>query len=145
MKKHSVVFVVLAALLLVAFAAYTAEDTTWGRIKATFKDDSSPAMKKGGSGAPPGEAPTGDPAVLAKMRDINEELAAKGMNIAVEAVEFFTIGQGRPSNRIHQQPFRWVAGDPRRLPGLSGNDITYLVDLTYQGATPGVPPRSTRL
>jgi hypothetical protein len=37
-----------------------------------------------------------------------------GLDIAVESIEFFTIGLGRPSNRIHQQPFRWVPNDPRR-------------------------------
>ena len=68
----------------------------------------------------------GDPEVLALMHEINEELAAQGLNFAVEAIEFFTIGRGRPNNRIHQQPFRWVAGDPRR--SAQGDDITYLVD-----------------
>jgi hypothetical protein len=57
------------------------------------------------------------------MEDINQRL--KGRRIAVEEVEFFTFGNGRPSNRIHAQPFRWVAFDSRRL--AQGNDITYLV------------------
>jgi hypothetical protein len=70
--------------------------------------------------------------VLAKMQAINERLAAKGLSIRVEAVEFFTIGVGRPSNRIHQQPFRWVPKDPRRL--ADGENITYLVDQS-DGAT----------
>lgn len=77
-------------------------------------------------------AEEGDPAVLALMRNVNAQLAARGLNIAVEAVEFFTIGQGRPGNRIHQQPFRWVPNDPRRL--AQGTDITYLVDQS-DGAT----------
>ncbi len=68
----------------------------------------------------------GDPAVLAMMHAINAELAEAGSNLAVEQIEFFTIGLGRPSNRIHQQPFRWVPNDPRRL--AQGDDITYLVD-----------------
>lgn len=74
----------------------------------------------------------GDPAVLARMQQINQQLASLGLNIAVEQIEFFTIGQGRPSNRIHQQPFRWVANDPRRL--ADGEKITYLVDQS-DGAT----------
>ena len=41
-------------------------------------------------------------------------------------VDFFTIGQARPSFRVHQQPFRWVANDPRRE--AAGDHITYLVD-----------------
>lgn len=68
----------------------------------------------------------GDPAVLAKMAQINEQLRSQGLGIAVEQIEFFTIGGGRPTNRIHQQQFRWVAGDPRRL--ADGDNITYLVD-----------------
>jgi len=68
----------------------------------------------------------GDPEVLAMMYNINDELAASGLNFAVESIEFFTIGPGRPSNRIHQQSFRWVPGDSRRA--AQGNDITYLVD-----------------
>jgi hypothetical protein len=74
----------------------------------------------------------GDPAVLARMQEINAQLRAMGLDIAVEQIEFFTIGGGRPANRIHQQPFRWVAGDARRL--ADGNRITYLVDQS-DGAT----------
>ena len=68
----------------------------------------------------------GDSKVLAMMHRVNKQLAAQGLNIAVEQIEFFTFGLGRPGNRIHQQAFRWVAGDPRRL--ATGSAITYLVD-----------------
>jgi hypothetical protein len=78
------------------------------------------------------KAPTGDPATIAKIESINQQLKARGLSLAVEAIEFFTIGQGRPSNRIHQQPFRWVANDDRRL--ADGENITYLVDQS-DGAT----------
>jgi Matrixin len=74
----------------------------------------------------------GDPDVLARMHEINEHLRAMNLNIAVEQIEFFTIGGGRPSNRIHAQEFRWVANDPRRL--ADGINITYLVDQS-DGAT----------
>lgn len=74
----------------------------------------------------------GDPAVLAMMHQVNDQLAAMGLNVAIEQIEFFTIGNGRPSNRIHQAEFRWVAGDPRRL--ADGDNITYLVDQS-DGAT----------
>jgi len=77
-------------------------------------------------------AQDGDPAVLARMQAINEQLRAQGLGIAVEQIEFFTIGGGRPSNRIHAQPFRWVAGDPRR--DADGDKLTYLVDQS-DGAT----------
>jgi hypothetical protein len=66
------------------------------------------------------------------MEQINRQLKARGLNLSVEAIEFFTIGRGRPSNRIHQQPFRWVANDGRRL--ADGDNITYLVDQS-DGAT----------
>lgn len=74
----------------------------------------------------------GDPAVLAKMHQINENLRAMGLNIAIEEIHLITIGQGRPSNRIHQTGLRWVAGDARRL--ADGDNITYLVDQS-DGAT----------
>lgn len=74
----------------------------------------------------------GDPAVLALMHQVNDQLRAMGLSVAVEQIEFFTIGNGRPANRIHQEGFRWVAGDPRRL--ADGDNITYLVDKS-DGAT----------
>jgi hypothetical protein len=83
-------------------------------------------------GAPLAYAQEGDPALLARMRQINDQLRARGTAIAVEQIEFFTIGGGRPANRIHATEFRWVAGDPRRL--AQGDDITYLVDQS-DGAT----------
>jgi hypothetical protein len=75
----------------------------------------------GGSAGGPA-APT--PGVLTQ---VNERLAAMGLNIRAEQIEFFTIGQSRPSNRVHGQEFRWVANDPRRTWNVS-TDITYLVD-----------------
>jgi hypothetical protein len=74
----------------------------------------------------------GDADVLAKMQQINESLRGMGLNLAVEEIHFYTIGQGRPSNRIHQAGLRWVAGDLRRL--ADGENITYLVDQS-DGAT----------
>jgi len=74
---------------------------------------------------------TGD-AGLAALQQANARLAAMGVSIRAEAIEFFTIGAGRPSNRIHQQPFRWVSNDARRL--ADGTNITYLVDQS-DGAT----------
>jgi hypothetical protein len=75
----------------------------------------------------------GDPEVLAMMREVNERLAAAGLNIAVEQIEFFTIGRGRPSNRIHQQPFRWRPNDANRV--ADGINITYMIDQTFAGPT----------
>jgi hypothetical protein len=76
--------------------------------------------------------PSGGPETIAKMEEINRQLKERGLRISVEAIEYFTIGNGRPSNRIHQQPFRWVPNDARRL--ADGENITYLVDQS-DGAT----------
>jgi hypothetical protein len=76
--------------------------------------------------------PPGDPYVLAKMAEVNEQLAERGLGIAVEEIEFYTIGQSRPSNRIHAVESRWVADDSRRE--AQGDDLTYLVDQS-EGAT----------
>jgi hypothetical protein len=68
---------------------------------------------------------TGDPAVLALIDAANQKLKARGLHVAVEAIQFFTIGEGRPSNRIHAQEFRWVPNDPRRI--AQGDDIIHLI------------------
>ena len=86
-------------------------------------------------------AEEGDPEVLALMHEINEQLATRGMNIAVEEIEFFTIGKGRPDTRIHQQPFRWVANDQWRV--AQGDDITYLVDQSDGATASGLTKEDT--
>ena len=68
----------------------------------------------------------GDPYVLAYIERINQRLKDRGQNLAIEEIEFFTIGEGRPSNRVHGQEFAWVPNDERRL--ADGDNITYLVD-----------------
>lgn len=83
----------------------------------------------------------GDPQILAIMDGINQQLQAQGLNIAVESIEFFTIGKKRPSNRIHQQPFRWVPGDPRRL--ADGANITYIVDQSGGATSSGLTNAQT--
>lgn len=65
-----------------------------------------------------------DTALLRKVTAINADLAARGLGLAVEGIDFFTIGQGRSSFRLHQSGFRWVPGDPRRL--ADGANITYI-------------------
>lgn len=95
---------------------------------------------------PPGvfaQSGEGDPLILARMREINEALAARGLSIAVEEIAAFTIGRGRPSNRIHQQPFRWVAGDARRI--ADGDNITYLVDQSDGATASGLTNAQTEL
>ena len=82
-----------------------------------------------------------DPPILTKIKQVNRQLAASGLNIAVEQVEFFTLGAGRPSVRIHQQGFRWVANDPRRL--ADGENITYLVDRSDGNTASGLTSAQT--
>ena len=67
-----------------------------------------------------------DPALLRRVKQINQQLAANGKHVAIEALDFFTIGNGRPGIRLHQTPFRWVPNDPRRL--ADGTNITYIFD-----------------
>jgi hypothetical protein len=90
---------------------------------------------------PVAQSGAADPPILAKIKQINRQLASSGLNIAVEQVEFFTFGQGRPSFRIHQQPFRWVANDARRL--ADGDKITYLVDQSDGKTSSGLTSAQT--
>lgn len=82
-----------------------------------------------------------DPATVALMQDINKQLAEKGLNVAIEKIEFFTIGKGRPDARIHQTGTRWVANDPRRL--ADGDKITYLVDKSDGATSSGLTSAQT--
>jgi hypothetical protein len=124
--KRSIFFVSLVMVVLLAFACGKKEPVT---PELTQSQQKSSLAKE-----------SGDPAVLAKMHEINAQLAAQGY-MAVESIEFFTIGLGRPSNRIHQQPFRWVPNDPRRL--AQGIDITYLVDRSDGKTASGLKNQDT--
>ena len=121
--KRIVLPVFLTIIVLMAYACDNVQEPV------LTQDEQVPLL------APKAEAPTGDPAVLAKMSEINEELAKQDLNIAVAAIKFYTIGWGRPENRIHQTGTRWVPNDPRRL--AQGIDITYLVDQS-DGGTNGL-------
>jgi hypothetical protein len=71
-------------------------------------------------------------ALVQRMNEINAQLRGTQLNVAIEQIEFFTIGQGRPPARIHEAGLRWVPNDPRR--NAEGDHITYLVDQS-DGAT----------
>jgi hypothetical protein len=86
-------------------------------------------------------AQEGDPKILKKMGEMNERLRDMGLSVAVEEIHYFTIGQGRPSNRIHQSTSRWVASDERRL--AQGIDITYIVDQSGGATTSGLTNAQT--
>jgi hypothetical protein len=66
-----------------------------------------------------------DPKILAFINAANQKLQARGLNVAIEEIQYFTLSNSRPSNRVHGQEFRWVPNDPRRL--AQGDDITHLI------------------
>lgn len=68
----------------------------------------------------------GNAYTLQAMDGFNGTLRSMWMDLRVEQIEILTVGRGRASIRIHQQPFRWVADDERRL--AEGGRLTYLVD-----------------
>lgn len=114
----------IGGLLLVLFAC--------DRQPTTPTDQAAPNFKK---------APTGDPAVLALMERANDNLRSRGVHVAIEAIEFLTIGNGRPSNRIHQTGLRWVPGDPRRI--AQGDDMTWLVATNRATTSSGLTAAQT--
>ena len=123
MLKRSILIV---SLLLMAFVIFSCSSEE----PVSVQSEGTTTLSKKSSGE------EGDPAVLALMHQINDQLAAAGSNLFVNEIQFFTIGLGRPSNRILQQPFRWVPNDTRRA--AQGIDITHIVDQSFQGTTSGV-------
>ena len=73
-------------------------------------------------------AQEGDSWTLQAMEMANGVLKAQWMDFRVEQVAMLSLHQPRAVSRLHWQPFRWVAGDSRRL--ADGNRLTYLVDRT---------------
>jgi Matrixin len=125
--KRSIFFVSLVMVVLLAFACGKQVPVTPELTQSQQKT----SLSKG----------SGDPAVLAKMNEINGQLKAQGLNYAVESIEFFTIGLARPGDRIHQEPFRWVPNDSRRL--ADGTNITYLVDKSDGKTASGLKSQDT--
>lgn len=50
------------------------------------------------------------------MASINKDRTAQGLNFAAGQIEDVTIGQSRPSDPIHKQPFRWASCNASRDP-----------------------------
>ena len=96
---------------------------------ATACEPSKPTTPPG-TGSPSFSATKSQPddsaALVARVQQVNQQLAAQGYNVAIEGIDFLTIGNGRPGIRIHQEGFRWVPNDPRR--DADGTNITYLFD-----------------
>jgi hypothetical protein len=74
-----------------------------------------------------------DDEVLSVMQAMNDDLKAMWMDYRIESVDYLTVGQGRPSDRLLRQPFRWVAGDERR--DAEDGTLSYLVDGSWGDAT----------
>lgn len=73
----------------------------------------------------------------------NDGLRAMWMDVRVESVEYFTLGKGRPSDRVHGLPFRWVPDDPRR--GAIGSRLTWAIDEEWRAAAAdGLPADELR-
>ncbi|MDA0365909.1 MAG: hypothetical protein O3B31_12090 [Chloroflexi bacterium] len=98
-------------------------------------------LAAGGTGLGPVDpVAAGDPGDALITR-VNDQLQAMGLTIRLGELEYFTIGEGRPPNRILKQPFRWVSDDPRRL--ASGDALTYLVDGRDGATATGLTAAST--
>jgi hypothetical protein len=82
-----------------------------------------------------------DTALLRRVVAMNLQLAGRHLGIAIEGMDFLTLGLGRPGIRIHQLPFRWVPGDSRR--DADGTNITYLVDQSDGATTSGLASTQT--
>lgn len=82
-----------------------------------------------------------DAALLRRVKAINSQLAASRKKVAIEAIDFFTIGAGRPGVRIHQQSLRWVPNDDRRL--AAGDSITYIFDQSGGATASGLTSAQT--
>jgi hypothetical protein len=80
-------------------------------------------------------AQEGDPYTLQTIGAANGVLKAQWMDMRIEQVEVFSIGQGHASARLHSQPYRWVAYDSRRA--ADGANLTYLIDAEHGSPTIG--------
>ena len=83
----------------------------------------------------------GNPSTQAMMQRFNAQIAGRGLHIALEQIDYFTVGRSRPVDRLHQEGFRWVASDARRA--ADGTNITYLVDQSDGATTSGLTSAQT--
>jgi hypothetical protein len=120
-------------LLLLGAAALAACD---GPAPTTSTGDDRPALAQRVK-----EQPSGNPAVIAMMRDVNRQLKARGLNVRLESIEYFTVGRGRPGDRLHQFDTRWVPGDPNR--DALGNSIRFMITSNRGATTSGLTAGQT--
>lgn len=76
--------------------------------------------------------PSGDARVLAMMRQANKQLKDRGIHLAIESIQYFTFGKGRPGDRLHQFDSRWVPNDANR--SALGTSLRFMI-ATNRGAT----------
>lgn len=82
-----------------------------------------------------------DDEIVKLIDSANQKLRAAGYDVAVEQIECYTIGRGRPPVRIHQNSIHWVPNDSRRL--AQGNDITFMIDPTHGATSSGLDAGQT--
>jgi hypothetical protein len=70
-------------------------------------------------------AHAGNPDLEALAQKMNAKLGAAGLAVQVGNIELFTIGNGRPGDRILQSGERFVPNDPRR--NALGTNLRYIV------------------
>lgn len=68
----------------------------------------------------------GDAYLLAALNDWNGVLRAEWMDLRAQQLDVLSKGKEKASGRLYRQPFRWVAGDPRRAAGEGA--LTYTID-----------------
>jgi hypothetical protein len=106
-------------------------------------DRQTPVAPTAGQALAKVSAPEAPDPLLAKVLEINAQLRARGLGVAIEEVSFFRIGAGRPNVRVHQQEFRWVPNDSRR--NADGDHITYLVRNSRGATASGLTAAQTGL
>lgn len=100
---------------------------------AACQDTSDPTPPVSGEPGPAfAKAPTRSTPGVALMLKANDRLKARGLNIRVVKLEAFTIGRGRPADRLLTSDGQWVPSDPNRL--ADGTNLTYII-ATNRGAT----------
>jgi hypothetical protein len=102
------------------------------------------ATMAGGAATSASSAATDDTGFETVAQTIDRALAAHGRPLAVAEIEGFTLGSGRPLNRLHRYPgTRWVPNDPRREWGTTADGLSYTVDVADGATTSGLTAAAT--
>src|SRR5438270_13007460 len=82
-----------------------------------------------------------NPTLDALATKMNAPLASAGVGVEVGSIELFTIGSGRPADRILQNPERWVPKDARRH--AEGSNLRYIVRQSLGNTSSGLANAQT--